>query len=83
VVVKNYYGHGHGHGHGGYGYYPGGHYYAPVHVPYYCDPCSHYFDSYHELSHHVHHGHGIAVVQLPFVIFEARIGGGVGFVFGH
>jgi hypothetical protein len=74
VVVKNYYGHGHGYGHGGYGYAP---------VPYYCDPCSHYFDSYHALSHHVHHRHHIAVLELPFVIFEARIGGGVGFVFGH
>lgn len=78
--MKNHY-HGHGHGHG-YGYYPV-HYYAPPPVPYYCDPCSHYFDSYDDLSHHVHHHHHVAVLQLPFVIFEARIGGGMGFVFGH
>jgi hypothetical protein len=79
VVVKNYYGHGGGHGHG---YYPVRHY-APAPVPYYCDPCSDYFDSYDALSHHVHHHHHVAVLQLPFVIFQASIGGGVGFVFGH
>ena len=75
--MRNHY---HGHGHG-YGYYPV-HTYAPP-VPYYCDPCSHYFDTYDALSHHVHHHHHVAVVELPFVIFEARIGPSVGFVFGH
>jgi hypothetical protein len=81
VVVKNHY-HGHGHRHGhGHGYYPVHHYDAPV--PYYCGPCSDYFDSYDALSDHVHHHHHVAAIELPFVIFEARIGGGMGFVFGH
>lgn len=81
-----------GHG-GGYGYY------APVIVEhsyaypvynygygperYYCGPCAHYFDSYDHLSHHVHVHHAIAAIQLPAVIFQASIGGGVGWVFGY
>ena len=50
---------------------------------YYCSPCSHYFGSYDHLSHHVHHLHGIAVLELPSLIVEASIGGGVGWVFGY
>jgi hypothetical protein len=74
-VVKNYY------HHGGYGY-PVHHYGYGGPVPYFCDPCGHYFDSYDHLSHHVHHHHHVAAIQLPFVIFQASIGGGVGWVFG-
>src|SRR5262245_30474845 len=85
--------HHHGCGHGGGGYY------APVIVEhsyaypvyqygygperYYCGPCAHYFDSYDHLSHHVHVHHAIAAIQLPAVIFQASIGGGVGWVFGY
>ena len=50
---------------------------------YYCGPCSHHFDSYDDLSYHVHRHHHIAVIELPSVIFEASIGGGIGWVFGH
>jgi hypothetical protein len=81
-----------GYGHGGYyaprvvvrhSYgYPVYHY---DHGPesYYCGPCSHYFESYDHLSHHVHQHHHIAAIELPSVIFQASIGGGVGWVFGH
>jgi hypothetical protein len=31
----------------------------------------------------VHHHHHIAAIQLPSVIFQASIGGGFGWVFGH
>ena len=50
---------------------------------YYCGPCGHHFDSYDDLSYHVHRQHQIAVFELPSVIFQASIGGGVGWVFGH
>jgi hypothetical protein len=50
---------------------------------YYCGPCNHYFDSYGHLSHHVHGHHGVAVVTLPSVIFQASIGAGVGWAFGY
>ena len=88
-------GHGHRHhqgcGHGGwygprvvkhnYYSYPVHHYgYAPSA---YCGPCGHHFDSYDDLSYHVHHHHHIAAIELPFVIFQAAIGSGVGWVFGH
>jgi hypothetical protein len=92
----HYRGHGHHHhpgcGHGGYyapryvvrnhfhGYPVYRHDYAPAA---YCGPCGNYFDSYDDLSYHVHHHHHIAVLQLPFVIFQASIGGGAGWVFGH
>ena len=49
---------------------------------YYCGPCGHHFDSYDDLSYHVHRHHHIAVLELPSVIFEASIDGGVGWVFG-
>lgn len=69
IVVKHSYG------------YPVYHY---DHGPsYYCGPCSHYFASYDHLSHHVHHNHHVASIHLPSVIFQASIGGGVGWVFGH
>jgi hypothetical protein len=69
-VVKNHY----------YGY-PVHHYgYAPAA---YCGPCGNHFDSYDDLSYHVHHHHHIAALQLPFVIFQASVGGGAGWVFGH
>ena len=82
---------GHGGGHGGwygprvvkhhYYSYPVHHYgYAPAA---YCGPCGNHFDSYDDLSYHVHHHHHIAAIELPFVIFQASIGGGVGWVFGH
>lgn len=84
--------HGHGH-HGrsyGHGHYVDRHAYGyPVHhyghggSAYYCGPCSHYFDSYDHLSSHVHHHHGIAVLALPTVIFQASFGAGVGWVFGY
>jgi hypothetical protein len=88
-------GHGHRHhrgcGHGGwhgkhvvknyYGGYPVHHYgYAPAA---YCGPCGHPFDSYDHLSYHVHHHHHIAAIELPFVIFQASIGGGAGWVYDH
>ena len=57
--------------------------YAPGPEAYYCGPCGHHFDSYDRLSYHVHHDHHIAVFELPSVIFQASIGGGVGWVFGH
>ena len=67
-VVKNHY-------HG----YPVHHYdYAPAA---YCGPCGNHYDSYDDLSYHVHHHHHIAALRLPFVIFQASIGGG--WVFGH
>ena len=47
----------------------------------YCGPCGNYFDSYDHLSHHVHHQHHVAVLQLPFVLFEASVGGGGGWVY--
>jgi hypothetical protein len=50
---------------------------------FYCGPCSHSFDSYDHLSHHVHHHHHVAAIRLPEVIFQASIGGGVGWVFDH
>jgi len=95
---KHHGGHGHrhhrgcGHGHGGYYYAPSyvvGHSYGyPVHhygAPelYFCNPCSYYFDSYDLLYSHVHHHHHIAAIQLPSLIFQASIGGGFGWVFGH
>ena len=61
--------------------YPVHHYgYAPAA---YCGPCGNHFDSYDDLSYHVHHHHQIAALQLPLVIFQASIGGGVGWVFEH
>ena len=89
---KHHHGHRHHHGFGHGGYYAPSYvvrhsygypvyHYAPE--SYYCGPCSHYFDSYDHLSHHVHHDHHVAVIQLPSVIFQASIGGGVGWVFGH
>lgn len=89
---KHHGGHRHhdGGGHGGYyapSYVVRHSYGYPVyhHAPqsYYCGPCSHYFESYDHLSHHVHHHHHIAAIELPSVIFQASIGGGVGWVFGH
>jgi len=59
--------------------YPVHHYgYAPAA---FCGPCGHYFASYDHLSHHVHHHHHIAVIELPFVIFQASLGGGVGWIY--
>jgi hypothetical protein len=59
--------------------YPVHHYgYAPAA---YCGPCGHHFASYDVLSHHVHHHHHIAAIALPSVIFQASIGGGVGWVY--
>jgi hypothetical protein len=55
---------------------------VPVPVPFFCNPCGDFFDSYDDLSYHVHRHHHVAAVQLPFVIFQASIGGGTGFVFG-
>jgi hypothetical protein len=69
LVIKNHY-------HG----YPVHYYDSPA---YYCGPCSHHFDSYDALSYHVHHHHHIAAIALPTVIFQASIGGGVGWVFDH
>jgi len=60
--------------------YPVYHYADPE--AYYCGPCGHHFDSYEHLSYHVHEHHHIAVLALPTVIFQASIGGGVGWVFG-
>ena len=62
--------------------YPVHHYggYAPSA---YCGPCGNHYDSYDDLSYHVHHHHHIAALQLPFVIFQASIGGGAGWVYGH
>lgn len=82
--------HHHGCGHGGtYAPAPHAHHYArpyPVYsyvapVPYYCGPCAHHFDSYDDLSYHVHRRHHVAVFELPRVIFQASIGGGVGWMF--
>jgi hypothetical protein len=85
--------HRHHHGHGGHGprivvknHYRGYpvHHYDYGHAPaFYCGPCSHHFGSYDALSHHVHHHHHIAAIALPSVIFQASIGGGVGWVFDH
>ena len=61
--------------------YPVHHYAAPE--LYYCNPCSYYFDSYDLLYSHVHHHHHVAAIQLPSLIFQASIGGGFGWVFGH
>jgi hypothetical protein len=88
-------GHGHGHrhhhgcGHGGHGnkYVVKNNYYGyPVHdygyePGYYCGRCSHAFESYHALSFHVHHQHHVAAIELPFVILQASIGGGMGWVY--
>ena len=76
-----------GHGHYGYGYgYAPRHadYAYPVyrHGGYYCGPCSGHFSSYDHLAHHVHLHHHVAAIALPSVIFQASIGGGVGWVFG-
>ncbi len=89
---KHHHRHHHGCGHGGYyapryvehqyrGYPVYHHGQGPR--SYYCGPCSHHFDSYDDLSYHVHQHHSIAVLQLPFVLFEASIGGGVGWVYDH
>ena len=93
---KGHHGHHHRHDHGcGHGNYYAPRYvehhdygypvyhYAPRREAYYCGPCSHRFDSYDDLSYHVHRQHQIAVFELPSVIFQASIGGGVGWVFGH
>jgi len=69
-VVKNYY---HGYPVHQYGYAPAA----------YCGPCGNHFDSYDDLSYHVHRHHHIAAIELPFVIFQASVGGGAGWVFGH
>jgi Ni/Co efflux regulator RcnB len=74
-----------GHDHYGYGYAPRHAGYAyPVyrHGGYYCGPCSGHFSSYDHLAHHVHLHHHVAAIALPSVIFQASIGGGVGWVFG-
>ena len=43
--------------------------------PFFCGPCSHHFSSYDDLSYHVHHRHGVAVLALPSVIIHAaRVG---------
>ena len=61
--------------------YPVHHYgYAPAA---YCGPCGHHFASYDLLSHHVHHHHHIAAIELPSVIFQASVGGGVGWVYDY
>jgi hypothetical protein len=89
---RHHHGCGHGYGHGEYYYaprvvvehaygYPVHHYGAPD--VYFCNPCSYYFDSYDLLYSHVHHHHHIAAIQLPSLIFQASIGGGFGWVFGH
>lgn len=86
---KHHWKHRGGHDHGpryvvrhayGYPVYHYGHGHGPS---FYCGPCSHYFESYDHLSHHVHHHHHVAAIELPSVIFQASIGGGVGWVFGH
>ena len=84
--------HHHGCGHGSYdapsyvvrhsyGYPVYHHGYGPE--AYYCGPCGNHFDSYDDLSYHVHDHHHVAVLELPSVIFQASIGGGIGWVFGH
>ncbi len=93
---RHHYGNHHRHHHGcGHGHYSAPRYvehhyrgYPTYHHGYgprahYCGPCSRHFDSYDDLSYHVHHHHSIAVLQLPFVLFEASIGGGVGWVYDH
>ena len=57
-------------------------YYYDAAPAYYCGPCGYHFDSYDDLSYHVHHHHHVAVLELPSLIFQASIGGGVGWVFG-
>lgn len=80
--------HGCGHGHGWHRpprYVEHHHAYPVYHYApspaYYCGPCGHSFGSYHLLSRHVHHHHDVAVFELPHVIFQASIGGGLGWVF--
>ena len=63
-----------------YGWYGGnrhhrhGHYYpAPVAV-YLDGPCGHTYESWDHFSHHVHHHHGVAFVDLPGLLVETSFG---------
>jgi len=61
---KHYYEHHHGH------YYP-----APVAVSAYLDgPCGHTYESWDDFSHHVHHHHGVAFVDLPGLLVQTSFG---------
>ncbi len=87
---KHYYKHHskHHYGHGGYawygghrryhhgghrGYYHGGYYPAPVAV-YLDGACGHTYESWDHFSHHVHHHHGVAFVDLPGLLVETSFG---------
>lgn len=37
-------------------------------------PCGHTYESWHHFSHHVHHHHGVAVVDLPGLLVETSFG---------
>ena len=77
---------GYDHGWRGYGHYPawyGGHgrhhhdryYPAPVAVSAYLDgPCGHTYESWDDFSHHVHHHHGVAFVDLPGLLVQTSFG---------
>ena len=82
---KHHYDHGgYDRGRRGYGHHPAwygghrrhGHYYpAPVAVNVYLDgPCGHTYESWGHFSHHVHHHHGVAFVDLPGILVETSFG---------
>jgi hypothetical protein len=57
------------HQHHGY-YYP-----APAAVNVYLDgPCGHTYESWDHFSHHVHHHHDVAFVDLPGLLVETSFG---------
>ena len=80
---KHYYKHHDGH-HDRRGHYPawyGGHrrhqhgHYYPAPVAVYLDgPCGHSYESWDHFSHHVHHHHGVAFVDLPGLLVETSFG---------
>jgi hypothetical protein len=64
----------HHHHHHSSHYYPA-YYPAPVAVSVYLDaPCGHSYDSWDAFSHHVHHHHGVAFVDLPGLLVQTHSG---------
>jgi hypothetical protein len=61
---------GHRRHHHGHYYYP-----APVAVSVYLDgPCGYAYESWDHFSHHLHHHHGVAFVDLPGLLVETSFG---------
>jgi hypothetical protein len=59
-----------------YKYHHDHHYYpAPVAVSVYLDrACGHSYESWNDFSHHVHHHHGVAFVDLPGLLVQTSFG---------